>query len=216
MKCLYCELEALPGKACCQACYTAKSAGRTKSVPGNVEYLRDTSHSVRVGDFVRYAAYGVLLMIGIFVWRQPRAFKNEEVKSVTGAADPCVGRPRCIIFYSAPWCPSCWATKNFMAESCSLINASGKAGCKTVVGLGGTDKENIEMARGISGAVFVDNDAKLARSLGVGPVPHWYLVENGNLIVNDGGGLPGSDRGDTNTVRMFFKQELGSYADKIM
>jgi hypothetical protein len=209
MQCLYCDNEASPGKASCDACFSSAS----RKVEAQREfYTKPQQRPFAFRDLISpsvifYGIGALVLLVAILIVKlKPHYVSTTGAISLSGQSDPCSGRDYCLILYSAPWCPACHAAKDFMIASATVVNQSRASGAKIIVGMGRSEEQNISMAKDIGVHTFLDRDGSLARSLGVRGVPHWYVINREGKVLNHDGGLPAD--GSREAVYSFFQSQL--------
>ncbi|HSA24218.1 MAG TPA: hypothetical protein P5076_22345, partial [Myxococcota bacterium] len=103
----------------------------------------------------------LLLVAAAITWSLwPRKLPRTDLvpsRAHASGLDPCLGKPRCLVVYLAPWCPSCKSAARVVREAIAGYAGSREVGVQAVVG---QDERGAleEMAAGIGPSTFLDLD----------------------------------------------------------
>ena len=125
--------------------------------------------------------------------------------------NPCVGKPRCLVSYMAPWCPYCKASLPAYRRMEQLTANNPDLGVYLVVSAVRRPWQDPEVIAGrVQGPAYLDpNDSAWSRLAGRGlGVPAWVVYDgNGEILKATSGAVQSVNRVDGFLERM----GLGGY-----
>ncbi|MGI5861583.1 MAG: zf-TFIIB domain-containing protein [Myxococcales bacterium] len=127
---------------------------------------------------------GALVLLLVAWWAWPVKLAEVDLKPVAANAlsDPCEGKERCVVVVVAPWCPACKKAVPIINSMQERFKDSPRVGIKPVVAYD-TESKLLDMARKISGRVYLDPPGTLMKEMGDRGVPYWYVVnDSGNVV----------------------------------
>ena len=212
MRCLSCGENLVDtSKALCPACLQARQHGRVDNLRALeasrarvltpfVELVKDYPAQIAFGLL---AAVALLMVLGPEQW-WPREAPENVRQTLTQPSDPCFGKTRCLLVYSAPWCPTCRSRTAFLGELAAVARKYPKLGVKVVVGLDEAAALR-NFAQSISAPTILDEDRTVAASLGVHSVPHYFWLDEKGTILDRFGSVSYSLHPGLNEAESFLK-----------
>lgn len=128
----------------------------------------------------------IYALLGLFSYYGFKALTMESVSPETMSAmsaddSQCANKSHCVIFYLAPWCPSCKTALRYL-DTFSEVLPEYDAGLKIIIGMDSADKLE-RMADQIASPVIYDLDKKYVTEFEINRVPRVVLInQNGTIL----------------------------------
>lgn len=128
----------------------------------------------------------IYLLLGFFSYYGFKSLTTESVSpemftAMSTSDSQCTNKSYCVIFYLAPWCPSCKKALHYL-DIFSEVLPEYDAGLKIIIGMDSPDKLE-RMADQFSSPVIYDLDKQYVTEFEINRVPRVILIDQNGTIL---------------------------------
>ncbi len=149
-------------------------------------------------SFLFWMAMLVIAGFGLKKWTTPRSVPSDpSVSRSLFSRGPCSGKEKCVIYYSAPWCPVCEATNATAIYLDKKWNGTeSKIGLQALLGADSFEKCKTK-AEQLGSFAAADIDGSFGKQYEVLAYPTWLVLDpRGVVLTRVSVGIPNPAQAD--------------------
>lgn len=188
MTCPKCGADSINDLQLCKSCIDTAAKERLENLnrwkPAKIKSEKPYFLSI---EFLRWPIFA--LLIAFIVARQMGVFGYGTLAKVNlpkgkniSQNDSCDGKERCIVYFMAPWCPTCQGAVPFINDMRARVNRTSKVGMKIVVGSDALPSLE-SFAQKLDGPVYYDADGEFAYAMSVSSIPAILVLDDNRKIL---------------------------------